>query len=258
MIDTDFWKDDKLSELDFTTRLVFISTWTYADDKGYYEENYKKMRAVMFPYDVKLDIQKHIEKLIGMGFIAIYEKDGVRYHHVKNFKKFQTINRPTPSKIDILVEDSIQLTDNSLNPVCKVKLSEVKLSEVKLSKVKLNKKKEHPRLFSFLYEQYPNKEGKATAFKYFNQYIRTKKDWFAIYKALKNYKDMLAIDTWRKPQLASVWFNTPEKGKKGGDKGWVNFVDYVHPEKQKELQKQKELMAAQDKYNKFKESRQVV
>lgn len=143
MIDPDFWSDDKLASLDFTTRLVFIAAWSYADDEGIYRENYARMKAVLFPYDEfdgerSFSLKNHIEKLIKIGLIEIYDTKEGMFHRIKNFLKFQKINHPTPSNYIDVLEDSGELK-RPLEDSPQVKLREVKRREGKLKEVKAAK-----------------------------------------------------------------------------------------------------------------------
>jgi len=132
LIDPQFWVDSKLAKLSITTKYVFIASWSYADDEGYYVEDYDEMRATLFPYNPKFKIKKEIELLIKEGFIEIYNSENKRYHHIKNFGKYQKISHPTPSKIKPILENSRKLQ--------KI-LEDSSLSKAKQSKDKLSKDK---------------------------------------------------------------------------------------------------------------------
>lgn len=240
-IKPDFWSDGDMLKLSRDARLFYIGLWNFLDDNGVMEYDLISIKSKVFPND-KIKVEKLMKELLDIKKIKIYEVLGKTYFQVKSLKSHQIIDRPRKSHLPL--PDPCQLKSTEISPIRKEGSKEGKEGNIRKGRIQ----KQHPRLFSYIYEQYPNKEGKTTALSYFNKYIRTKKDWFAICKALKNYNDMLAIETWRKPQLASVWFNTPEKGKKGGDKGWINFVDYIHPSKQAELDKQEEQKQAEKKY----------
>jgi len=137
MIDPEFFVDSKLGELSIELRLLFIGTWIYADDEGYYQEDYKKMKVVLFPYDSKFDIEKGMQTLIDKGFIERYNEDNKFYHKVKNFNNYQKISHPTPSKISTILANSI-VFESPQESSPQVNISKAKLSKAKLSKDKEN------------------------------------------------------------------------------------------------------------------------
>ena len=75
------------------------------------------------------------------------------------------------------------------------------------NKRKYTKRKKHPRLFEFIWNLYPNKDGKKASWRRFCEDIRTKQDWKNIKSALVNYKDNLKRESWKKTKSASTWFN---------------------------------------------------
>lgn len=120
MIDPNFWRDEKISELTCMERLLFIGLWTFADDEGRGRANPKLLMSDIFPYDsIKIsDMNKSVERLNALNLIKIYQVDEQMYYSVNNFQKYQTINRPSPSIIPPPNEDSLNihggLTDYSL------------------------------------------------------------------------------------------------------------------------------------------------
>jgi hypothetical protein len=61
--------------------------------------------------------------------------------------------------------------------------------------------------FSFVWDLYPNKDGKKSAEKSFLASVKTETDYLDILFALNNYKDHLEVETWKKPKNGSTWFN---------------------------------------------------
>jgi hypothetical protein len=50
-IKPDFWTDEALADCSPTARLLFIATWSFADDHGNLERSARQLKAQAFPYD---------------------------------------------------------------------------------------------------------------------------------------------------------------------------------------------------------------
>lgn len=98
MIDPSFWRDEKIGQCSFMERLLFEGLWTFAEDHGVGRANPLLLKADIFPYDTlrEADLEKSLAKLASLGLIVLYEIDSQKYYYVQNFKKHQTINKPTP------------------------------------------------------------------------------------------------------------------------------------------------------------------
>ena len=51
ILDPKFWTDDKMMELPYLGRLLFIGMWTFSDDEGIHINNSKVLKAEIFPGD---------------------------------------------------------------------------------------------------------------------------------------------------------------------------------------------------------------
>ena len=69
--------------------------------------------------------------------------------------------------------------------------------------------------FDSLWSEYPNPVGKKAALKSFVASVKTAQDLKNIRKALKNYKESLTTENWKKAQNGSTWFNNWQD--------WVGF-----------------------------------
>ncbi len=96
-IKPDFWTDETLSECSVSARMLFIASWTFADDHGSLERSAKQLRAQAFPYD-DLDCEVLIRELLAAGVLIEYEVDGKKYLHIKGFDKHQKVNRESLPK----------------------------------------------------------------------------------------------------------------------------------------------------------------
>lgn len=87
----EFFLDTELSELPVAARLFFIGLWTQADREGRLEDNPKRLKAQIFPWD-NVDSEKLLATL-SPRFVTRYEAEGRRYVQVNTFTKHQ---RPHP------------------------------------------------------------------------------------------------------------------------------------------------------------------
>ena len=54
----EFFTDDDLAEHSFETRLAYAGLWCHADKAGRLEDKPKFLKAVIFPYDDKVNMEK--------------------------------------------------------------------------------------------------------------------------------------------------------------------------------------------------------
>ena len=110
MIDPQFWCDEKMMTLSHSARLLFIGLWNFSDDQGIHKNSDLKLKAEIFPADdiSKDDVKKLKDELIAIGLIAAIKEEefGDDILLIKNWHKYQKINRAIPSKYNIS-EDSL-------------------------------------------------------------------------------------------------------------------------------------------------------
>jgi hypothetical protein len=108
-IKPEFWTDEKIVELSFPARLLFVGLWNFADDDGRLVYSPKRLKMQIFPGDT-VDVGPLFGELVKASLVELYQIAGVNYMTVKHFAKHQRIDRRTPSKIPApttrLVEDS--------------------------------------------------------------------------------------------------------------------------------------------------------
>jgi len=124
MIDPEFWSDEEIGSWSFISRLCYIALWNFADDEGRFKANEALLKAQIFPYDddidfkaIKIDLDKKV---------CWYEHDSLQYGYIRNFKKYQRIDRPTPSRIpppNGIVEDSTSAREHLDPNISKDKLN---------------------------------------------------------------------------------------------------------------------------------------
>jgi hypothetical protein len=103
-IKPEFWEDDVIGCLSREERLLFIATWTVADDEGLlrWSAPYLKSSAFMYDNDIDLpEVERMMAKLEQFSLIFSYRagKAQQSFGYIVNFQKHQKINRPSPSRI---------------------------------------------------------------------------------------------------------------------------------------------------------------
>lgn len=73
--------------------------------------------------------------------------------------------------------------------------------------------------FEEIWNKYPNRVGKKQAQRHYEATVKTEKDRESCLDALSNYEKHLAVNTWKKPQNGSTWFNN-----------WQDWVNWKEPE----------------------------
>jgi hypothetical protein len=126
MIRPEFWEDSKMAELSPYARLFYIAMWNFADDEGYLPQDFRWLKAKCLPYD-KVSIQKLLNELFELKRIEIKNEIIL----IKNFLKYQRIDKPNKSDLKSEFAERSQISMESSPP--KDKLREVKISKDKIS-----------------------------------------------------------------------------------------------------------------------------
>ena len=149
MIKPEFWEDEKVGEMSFGARLLFIGSLNYADDEGYIRWNPEYINSSIFIYDnlSKNKIKTFMKELENLKIIEVFEtKNHFFVAKIKNFKKHQKISHPQATKFDIdfetkneseVLKNQCEIEKNSVND----SVNDSALKEVK-EKLKENKEKE--------------------------------------------------------------------------------------------------------------------
>lgn len=87
-----FFTNEKLVELPFATRLLFIGLWTEADREGRMEDKPKRIKMKLFPAD-DIDVDAALQDLHASGFLLRYEVAGEQFIQVLAFDKHQNPHR---------------------------------------------------------------------------------------------------------------------------------------------------------------------
>jgi hypothetical protein len=103
MIDPEFWSDEEIGQWSIEARLFYIGLWNFADDEGRLKAHPKLLKAQIFPYDEKINVEKLMQEVSKK--VLWYKINNQQYGWIKNFTKHQTINRPSKSKLPPPPED---------------------------------------------------------------------------------------------------------------------------------------------------------
>lgn len=102
MIDPSIWINEDFGMLSNLAKLVFIGLFSNADDEGRGKANPAYIKAVLFPYNDDLriaDIEKTLQEVSSKMSVIFYSCDENMYYTLTSWDTFQTINKPTKSKI---------------------------------------------------------------------------------------------------------------------------------------------------------------
>lgn len=122
MIDPSIWSDSLVGSLSDPARILFIALISNADDEGRLEADALSLRRTAFGFrDVSVsDVEGWLSEIASkLRSVAVYDRDGRRYVELQNWLCYQTINRPTPSRIPAFrsegsVPAQLTLTEDSL------------------------------------------------------------------------------------------------------------------------------------------------
>ena len=94
----EFWQDSRMAKLPALERLVFLCTWSMADDEGRIEGDALAVwRFGSFREDSR-EVARVLETLRSLKRVVLYEVEGNPYIQIVNFRKHQRIDHPSKSK----------------------------------------------------------------------------------------------------------------------------------------------------------------
>ena len=115
IIDPQFWNDEEIGAWSVEARLFYIGLWNFADDEGRLRAHPKLLKAQIFPYDKRINIEKLKTEVSNK--VLWYRVDGQEYGYIKNFLKHQRIDRPSKSQLPAPDKDILEkfLKNGTLN-----------------------------------------------------------------------------------------------------------------------------------------------
>lgn len=90
-----FWSDEKIASVPIQARLLFIGTWSYADDNGVIRGNPAYIKSLVFPYDDNLrvgEVKKWIDALEEARMLIPLMYKGESYYVIRTFRSHQRID----------------------------------------------------------------------------------------------------------------------------------------------------------------------
>ena len=91
----DFFKDEDIANLPPLTQLCYQGLWVHADKAGRLEDRPRRLKAEIFPYRKKIDLDFHLRLLTkpktetGAPFILRYAHQGNKYIQILKWEKHQ-------------------------------------------------------------------------------------------------------------------------------------------------------------------------
>ena len=92
------YTDEGFMELSMTCRVLLPALWIHAWDDGVFEWRPKRLKAQIFPAD-NIDVEPLLTELQNLDFVRCFEINGQKYGAIKNFRKFQSPQRPNSSNL---------------------------------------------------------------------------------------------------------------------------------------------------------------
>lgn len=132
MLSPEFWLDEDLARLSAHARLLYQGLWGICDDHHATLPNRPEwIKAQVFPYE-DVNIQQLLTELSESGRIVLFLSENKEYWHVKNFFKYQRVEKPSKSKYPEFEAKNQLVGEESGNTPAKEKLSKEKLSKVNI------------------------------------------------------------------------------------------------------------------------------
>lgn len=99
----------KVGRLEDRSYRLWVGLVTEADDEGRFIADTEQLRALVFPYQPKLSLEKvdaALGTLASVGLVTLYRVNGTRYGCFPDWTEHQKVSHPYPSKIPPCSEDS--------------------------------------------------------------------------------------------------------------------------------------------------------
>ena len=212
MIDPRLWADEHFGTLSDKAKILFVSCISNADDDGRLSGHTSNLRALAFRFDdISLNKIQEIRDEIQekMKNFRVYRVNGCEYIQLLKWTDHQSI-RSDRYKDSVL--PGIDQSTTKCQPSDNQMTHKVKESKVKESKVN------NSAIFQKIWEKYPKKVGRKSAYRHFNVTVKTENDCKRIETAVQNYLHSERVMRGF-VQNAATWFNQWED--------WVDFKEDV-------------------------------
>ena len=96
-----FWGDDKTARVSRDARLLALGLISMSDDGGRFLASHSSICGYAYPHDeIKpAQLAKWLKELESVGFVHLYEVNGLRYGCFLTYSKHQRISHPQPSPL---------------------------------------------------------------------------------------------------------------------------------------------------------------
>lgn len=229
MINKNFWRDEKVGRLSFMERILFAGLWAAAEDTGVGRANPMLLKADVFPYDdlSAQDIQTGLNHMAKLDLIVLYEQDDQVYYFSKNFKRYQSIARPTPSVLPlptdenvvqcICSEDTVKIqcinSEDTVNEQCEC------TANIKEYKLKENKRKENKRIYK------PGADDVTPDKMTISLSLNTNEEFPIFENQIKEWQELYpAVDVMQELREMKAWCNA-NKNKRKTKNGIMRFIN---------------------------------
>lgn len=111
-IDPLFWQDEKAGSISMGAQLLFIWTWNDADDWGVLRWKETRCKSGAFLYRHRINIghvREYMRELVDARMILPWNVDGESWAVVRTFLRWQSVNKPVPSKCPAPPADVVAL-----------------------------------------------------------------------------------------------------------------------------------------------------
>ena len=102
MISPEIWDSENFSKLSILAKLVFIGMFSNADDEGRGKAKAECQKSKLFAYDESMrvaDVESALDEVAENMSVTMYSHDGNEYYSFDNWKKWQKVDKPSPSNI---------------------------------------------------------------------------------------------------------------------------------------------------------------
>lgn len=97
----EFWSDEKIVQLPFHARLVFIGLWNFADDDGRLRDEPDRLRMQIMPSD-NIDMEMALDVLFAASLVEKWiAPDGSRVLQIPGFARHQVISHKSKSRLQL-------------------------------------------------------------------------------------------------------------------------------------------------------------
>ncbi len=112
MISPEIWQSEDFARLPLLGKLVFIGMFSHADDEGRGRAKAAYIKSVLFPYEsgVKTgDVDRALDGIARHMSALFYKVDGNEYYQLTNWRVWQKVDKPTPSKLPPFGENAVPM-----------------------------------------------------------------------------------------------------------------------------------------------------